>query len=155
MFYREIQLDDMQAIFDVRIATWHNDRGNEELASMGITPESVQEMMKGSHRGWLCEVGSQVVGFAMGNKKTGEMWVIAVLPQYEGIGVGKRLLTFVEDWLFSEGWKEIWLTTDTDESIRAVGFYRHQGWRDWKFERGDRFMKKIFEHSTADDEVAP
>ena len=42
----------------------------------------------------------------------------------------------------SEGWEEIWLTTDVDENLRAVGFYRHLGWEDWKFEDGDRFMRK-------------
>ena len=41
-------------------------------------------------------------------------------------------------WCFYDGW----LTTDVDENLRAVGFYRHLGWEDWKFEDGDRFMKK-------------
>ena len=105
-------------------------------------------MLQESHRGWLCESDSRVVGFAMGNKSNGEMWVIAVLKEYEGHGVGKRLLSLVEDWLFTEGWKEMWLTTDPDETIRAVGFYRHLGWTDWKMEPGgDRFMKKTMKQS--------
>jgi len=141
--FREIRPGDMQSIFYVRVATWHNDRGREELTKSGITHESVRGMLKDSHRGWLCEVDSRVVGFAMGNKHNGEMWVIAVLKDYEGNGIGKRLLNLVEEWLFSEGWNEIWLTTDPDETIRAVGFYRRLGWSDWKIEpEGDRFMKK-------------
>ena len=88
-------------------------------------------------------VGSRVVGFAMGNRDDGEMWVIAVLKEFEDRGIGRRLLGFVEEWLFAEGWEEIWLTTDPDETFRAVGFYRRLGWRDWKLEPdGDRFMKK-------------
>ena len=75
------------------------------------------------------------------NKTSGEMWVIAVLNKHEGKGIGKKLLTLVEDWLWSEGWKEIWLTTDPDETDRAVGFYRHLGWKDWKLEK-DRHMRK-------------
>ncbi|MGF1581867.1 MAG: GNAT family N-acetyltransferase [Gemmataceae bacterium] len=142
--FRELRPDDMSAIFDVRIATWHNDRGKEELTELGITPESVCEMMETSHRGWVCELNSHVLGFAMGNKETGEMWVIAVLEEYEGRGIGKRLLGLVEEWLFGQGWKEIWLTTDPDENYRAVGFYRHLGWVDWKMD-GDRFMKKTVE----------
>lgn len=78
----------------------------------------------------------------MGNQQTGEMWVIAVLPDYENRGVGRRLLTLVEDWLWSTGWKALWLTTAPDENFRAVGFYRRLGWVDWKFENGDRFMRK-------------
>ncbi len=141
--YREIGPGDMDAIFDVRIRTWDNDRGAEELTALGITHDSVRDLLKDSHRGWLCEAEGQVVGFAMGNKTNGEMWVIAVLAEYEGRGIGKHLLTLVEDWLFSEGWDEVWLTTDPDETIRAVGFYRHLGWEDWKMESdGDRFMRK-------------
>ena len=139
--FREITAADMPAIFDVRVATWHNDRGRQELTELGITHPSVCEMLESSHRGWLCEIDSRVVGFAMGNRDTGEMWVIAVLQEYEGNGIGKRLLGLVEAWLFSQGWSEIWLTTDPDETIRAVGFYRHLGWTDWKLD-GDRFMKK-------------
>ena len=141
--YREIGPEDMDAIFGVRVATWHNERGAEELLQLGITHDSVREMMQTSHRGWLCEIESRVVGFAMGNKATGEMWVIAVLKEFEGQGIGKSLLNLVEEWLFSEGWKEIWLTTDRDENLRAVGFYRHLDWKDWKVDPdGDRFMRK-------------
>jgi len=133
----------MDAIFDVRVKTWHNDRCLEELVEFGITPESVREMLQTTHKGWLCEADSQVTGFAIGNRLTGEMWVIAVLKEYEGRGIGRHLLRLVESWLFECGWKEIWLTTDRDESVRAVGFYRHLGWEDWKLEPdGDRFMKR-------------
>lgn len=142
MTYRDLLPADMDAIFDVRVKTWHNPNGEEELLRMGITPESVCEMMEDSLRGWVAENGSQIVGFVMGNKATGEMWVIAVLPEFENQGIGRGLMALVEDWLWSEGWNEIWLTTDTDEGYRAVGFYRHLGWVDWKLEDGDRFMKK-------------
>ena len=146
--FREIRPDDMDAIFELRIATWHNDRGREELVQMGITHASVREMLSESHRGWLCEVDSRIVGFAMGNHRTAEMWVIAVLREYEGQGIGRRLLGLVEMWLFSNGWDEIWLTTDLDSTIRAVGFYHHLGWVDWKLEPGgDRFMKKYRDDS--------
>ncbi|MEM6688173.1 MAG: GNAT family N-acetyltransferase [Planctomycetota bacterium] len=141
--FREINPADMQAIFDVRVATWHNDNGHEELIRLGINHASVQEMLKRTHRGWLCEIGSKVIGFAMGDRSNGEMWVIAVVKEHEGKGIGRRLLKLVEDWLFDEGWDDIWLTTDPDEDFRAVGFYRHLGWADWKIDPdGDRFMRK-------------
>lgn len=141
--FREIHPDDLPAIFDVRVATWHNENGHEEMTSLGITHDAVRELLKLTHRGWLCEIDSQVVGFAMGDRDKGEMWVIAVLKEFEGRGIGKRLLLLVEDWLFTEGWEEIWLTTDPDETFRAVGFYRHLGWTDWKLEPdGDRIMKR-------------
>lgn len=141
--FREITVNDIPSLFDVRIATWHNGDGEQELTEYGITHDSVSAMLNETHRGWLCEVDARVVGFAMGNRETGEMWVIAVLKEFEGQGIGKQLLGLVEGWLFSEGWDEIWLTTDHDESLRAVGFYRHLGWSDWKLvPGGDRFLRK-------------
>ena len=145
--FREIGPDDMAAIFDVRVATWDNDRGREEMAALGITPDSVRAKLADTHRGWLCEADGRVVGLAMGDRSNGEMWVIAVLSEYEGRGIGGQLLSRVEGWLLDCGWREIWLTTDRDETLRAVGFYRHLGWTDWKLEPdGDRFMKKRLAH---------
>ncbi len=89
-------------------------------------------MLDKSHRGWLCEIEFRVVGFAMGNRTNGEIRVIALLKEFEAQGIGKHLLGLVEDWLPSEGWKEIWLTTAHDENVRAVGGYRHLGWSDRK-----------------------
>ena len=142
MKYREMLVKDLPETFELRIATWHNPNGREELTKMGITTESVTQMMSTSHAGWVCEVDSRIAGFAMGNQETGEMWVIAVLEDYEGRGIGRQLLQRVEDWLFSQGCKVLWLTTDPDEAVRAVGFYRHLGWKDWKMEGGDRYMRK-------------
>ena len=140
---REIQVKDIPALFEVRIATRENVFSMEELAALGITPASVEEMMESSHRGWLCEVGGRVVGFAVGNRITGEIWVIALLPEYEKKGIGGHLMDRIETWLWEEGWSEIWLTTDLDMSLRAYGFYRQRGWLDWKIVDGLRFMKKV------------
>ena len=142
MEFVQIQSADILDLFAVRIATWDNDNGADELEALGITPDSVRRQLHTTHRGWLCRLDGKVVGFAIGNNQTGEMWVISVLKAYENRGIGRRLLTLVEGWLFAEGWKEIWLTTDPDENYRAVGFYRHCGWEDWKIENGERFMRK-------------
>ncbi|NNC89979.1 MAG: GNAT family N-acetyltransferase [Akkermansiaceae bacterium] len=144
----------MPAIFEVRVKTWHNPHGAEELERMGITPDSVRGMLRETHRGWLAEANEEVVGFVMGNKQTGEMWVIAVLKDHENRGIGRSLMRLIEDWLVSEGCDELWLTTDPDENCRAVGFYRHLGWEDWKMESGDRFMRKRSDQVVADQQAA-
>lgn len=141
--FREIRPQDMEAVFAVRTATWDNPDAERELTELGITPDAVRQLLRSTHRGWLCEVGSRVVGFAIGNRATGEMWVIAVLAEHEGCGIGRALMERVEAWLFDEGWSEIWLTTYRDEAMRAVGFYRHLGWEDVRVAPGgDRFMQK-------------
>ena len=47
-----------------------------------------------------------------------------------------------EDWLWSCGWAEAWLTTSIDPNLRAYGFYRKQGWLDHEIRGGLRYMRK-------------
>lgn len=142
MTFREIRTEDIPALFAVRVATRENAYTREELHALGITEDSVKERLVTSHAGWLCEVDGRVVGFSMADKRTGEMWVIAVLPAFEGKGVGARLLHLAERWLWTQGWREAWLTTSVDPAPRAYGFYRRQGWEDHEIRDGLRYMRK-------------
>lgn len=142
MQIRPITQADVPALFEVRVATHQNAMTLAELERLGITPGSVATMLGTTHAGWLCEDGGRVVGFAMGNRETGELWVIALLPDYLGRGIGSQLLRAVEAWLGEQGWDRIWLTTDTDVSLRAYTFYRQHGWVDDRIEGGDRYMVK-------------
>jgi ribosomal protein S18 acetylase RimI-like enzyme len=142
MRIREIRVADVPDLFEVRVATRENVLSRAELTRMGITVESVSTMLGTSHDGWLCEADGRVAGFAMGNRDTGEMWVIALLPEFEGRGIGAELLTRVENDLWAAGWRKIWLTTDVDPSLRAYGFYLRQGWVDGEIRDGLRYMKK-------------
>ncbi|MCR9277440.1 MAG: GNAT family N-acetyltransferase [Pseudomonadaceae bacterium] len=114
----------------------------EELASIGITPDSIEAAIAGSHKGWLFEEDGEVAGFAMGDSERAELTVMAMLPAYEGRGIGGELLGNVEHWLKSQGCKKVWLTTDINPDLRAYGFYLSRGWEDWKIEHGLRFMSK-------------
>ena len=146
--YREITQEDIPALFAVRIATKENTYDMEGLAKIGITPTTVAAALDNHHRGWLCQDGERVIGFAMGDKNNGEMTVIALLPDYERRGIGATLLTLVEQWLRSQGWQQIWLTTDANPQLRAYGFYLHHGWVDDKIANNTRFMNKTMSGST-------
>ena len=139
---REIQIADIPALFRVRSVTDENRLTIQELAGLGINESSVREKLQCSFKGWLCEDAGEVVGFAMGDSLTGEMWVIAVLPSHIRQGIGGDLLERVDQWLFSQGCEELWLTTDIDTKLRAYSFYKKHAWRDWKIEDGLRYMKK-------------
>jgi GNAT superfamily N-acetyltransferase len=76
----------------------------------------------------LCEAKNGLAGFSIGDGKTGEVWVVAVLPEFERMGIGSKLLTAVEDWLHELGWKELWLWTSADPNKRAFSFYQNRGW---------------------------
>lgn len=71
---------------------------------------------------WLtCCSNGGIFGFVMGDKQIGGMWVIAVLNDFENQVVGRSLMRLVEDWLVSEEYDELWLTTDPDESLTCPG----------------------------------
>ena len=142
MLFRETLLTDIPALIDLRTKTDENRLTLEELLSLGINEETVQEKLNTTYKGWLCEIEGKIVGFAIGDKQTGEMWVIAVLPEYIKQGIGGKLLSLVEEWLFSQGCERIWLTTDIDTKLRAYSFYLNNGWLDEKIEGGLRFMFK-------------
>lgn len=128
--YREITVDDLPAVFLVRYATVENAITPEELENdYGVTPASLAEALRGPVRGWLCEDNGTVAGFAMGDRETGEVGVVAVLPSHEGNGIGGEVLSRVRDWLFSEGLERIWLKANPDPGIRASGFYERLGWK--------------------------
>jgi GNAT superfamily N-acetyltransferase len=113
----------------------------QELERLGITEESVAQKLSTSCKGWLCTQDRAVIGFCIADRATGELWVIAVLPEFEGNGIGAKLMNFAEQWLWSNGWTRAWLTTDIDISLRAYGFYRKRGSLDWKVEDGVRWME--------------
>ena len=140
--YRLIEATDLSEIIDLRGSTRENAVNREELRSLGITEKSTTELLRTTHRGWLCETGGKFVGFAIGNGSNGELWVIAVLPDFEGKGIGSRLLSLTEDWLWSLGWKELWLYTNPDPKVRASHFYRRRGWTDSETKDGKLYMKK-------------
>lgn len=125
--FRPIEDRDVRELIWIRTQTEENVLRMDDLIRLGITEQTVIEKLRGSYKGWLCELESQIVGFAIGDSETGEMWVIAMLPRYEGRGIGRRLLGLVTDWLF-ESRDELWLTTEDNPQNRAYKLYTMAGW---------------------------
>jgi len=139
--FREITAADVPALFYVRPRTRENALTLEELQRLGINPQSVTDSLSQSTKGWVGDDSGRIVAFSMADCATGELLVIAVLPEYEGKGVGSQLMALAEEWLKASGCKRAWLTTDLDTTLRAYGFYRKRGWTDWKIEGGLRWMQ--------------
>ena len=142
MTFRAIEPRDAAALIELRARTRENAISVEALARMAITAESVAQKLHGTHRGWLCEVGDRIAGFAVGDGSSGELWVIAVAPEFEGRGIGSQLLASVEDWLWACGCDALWLWTDIDESRRAFSFYLRHGWLKAEVKDGVLYMRK-------------
>ena len=120
---------DVEALFEVRTSVVQNYQSREELAALGITPDSIAESLRTTSRVWLAEEDGRVVAFSMADAAQGTVFAMFVRPAYEGRGVGRCLMQQAEAWLFGGGWPEIWLLTGSDPELRAVGFYRHLGWQ--------------------------
>lgn len=125
---REMTAADLPEAFLVRTATRENVITLETLSSYGITEASLAEAMIFDVKGWVSESAGRITGFVMGDKSTGEMQVLAILPDFENKGIGSKLLLKVTEWLFSNGHQQLWLKTTPNQSFRAYGFYQHFGW---------------------------
>ena len=143
MQYRRAIPNDLPACIGVRGRTRDNPLSAEHLASLGVTPESWSSLMERQQiQGFVAESASGIVGFCFGDQRSGEVLVLAVLPDFEGEGIGRRLLSLITEILFSWGHHELWLAASPHPDVRAYGFYRRLGgtWRAETDAIGDQIL---------------
>jgi len=141
-YIRKIAAADVDQLFVVRSSVHENPFSVAALAAIGITPQSVTAALGHSLDGYLCESAGRVVGFAMADRKTGELSVIAVLPECEKRGIGRELLRLTEQLLWDAGYTSIWLWTGTDRGTRALRLYQSAGWVETETKSHQLFMRK-------------
>jgi GNAT superfamily N-acetyltransferase len=129
MQIRPAQLQDIETLFHIRTSVVENHQSRQELANLGVTPETIAHMLQTTCRAWIAEIDAQAVGFSFANATERMVFGLFVLPAYEGRGVGRALIQQAEDWLWSQGATEIHLFTGNQPSLRAYGFYQHLGWQ--------------------------
>ena len=112
---------DVGAIQRVRHAVRQN-----RLTSGVITDDDVIDAIERTGRGWVVEADGRIVGFAVGNGETGNIWALFVEPGWERRGHGRRLHDAMVEWLWSRGLRRLWLSTEAN--TRAEGFYAAAGW---------------------------
>ncbi|MFG6443394.1 GNAT family N-acetyltransferase, partial [Roseateles sp. LKC17W] len=124
-----IPLDSEECI-RIRGITRENAISSEVLAGMGITVETLAKAIEaGELSGFVCMAGSQIAGYCFGASATGEIVVLALRREFEGMGVGRELLSRVAAHLGKLGHSRLFLACSADSSVRSHGFYRHLGWR--------------------------
>lgn len=96
------------------------------LVSTVITEADTIHAIEALGRGWVVEVQGQIVAFAIGNAETGNIWALFVHPDHEARGYGRQLHDTMIDWLWSQGLKRLWLSTEP--GTRAQRFYQKAGW---------------------------
>jgi len=126
---RPATLADVPTLFAIRTAVRENHMSLEELATAGVTPGSVAELVQNPDAGtWLGMWNGVPAGFAMARADPGDVFALFVLPERQGRGVGTALLAEAEIWLASRGLGSAWLLTGGKPGLRAAAFYEAQGW---------------------------
>jgi GNAT superfamily N-acetyltransferase len=149
MNIRVARQNDIQTLFDIRTSVVENHQSRAEIAELGITPESVVQMLVTDCRAWMAEIGERAIGFSIANATEKTIFGVFVLPAFEGQGTGRALMQAAEDWLRSQGSDEIWLVTGNDPNLRAYGFYVHLNWipvnieADGDFKGQMKFIKSL------------
>jgi GNAT superfamily N-acetyltransferase len=142
--FRIAKSTDLNRCTAIRGLTRDNALDKDTLEAIGVTEENwAPKMHDGIYVGFVAEDQNEVVAFCFGDTQTGEVMVLAVLPGFEGTGVGRKLLSLIVDKLLSSGFSELWLAASADPKIRAHGFYRHLGWQPTQTfdDNGDEILK--------------
>lgn len=125
--FRQAATADIPGMSFVRLAVRENRLSNPAR----ITPVMYADHLGPRGRSWVGECEGRVVGFSAGALPSpghdASIWALFVLPEYEGLGIGKQLLALAVEWLFAEGAPRIVLGTAV--GTRAEAFYERLGWR--------------------------
>ena len=139
---RKAELDDAEAIADVHHAAWQG-------AYAGIIPHrSLTNMLQRRGAGWwanairraasvlVIEVGGEVAGYAtIGRNRSrelrqeGEIYELYLRPEYQGIGLGRRLFSAARKKLSDSGLRGL-VVWALEENGGALSFYESAGGRD-------------------------
>jgi len=132
----------------IRGQTRENAISTERLTAIGITEQTwAEDIRSGALPGHVCLSKGKIVGYCFGAVATGEVVVVALLPEFEGRGIGRRLLKLVLRDLMEHGHRRLFLGCSKDPSARSYGFYRHLGWRPTG--RSDKLGDEILELDVA------
>jgi GNAT superfamily N-acetyltransferase len=119
---REATREDIPGIWRVRYAVTEN-----TLAPGRISDEDVRREIEDTGKGWVIEDEGKILGFAVCNVVSGNIWALFVDPEAQGQGLGSRLHDAMLQWLQQQPVPLLWLTTGAD--TKASALYEHKGWQ--------------------------
>ncbi len=124
VIFREATTEDITGMQVVRHLVKENVLSNPAL----VTDEDCRQFITEKGKGWVCEVDGSIVGFSIVDLRDNNIWALFVNPDFEGMGIGKRLHALMLEWYFSQTTSKVWL--GTSPNTRAEKFYRLYGWKD-------------------------
>ena len=124
MNIRDAEIKDIYQIQVVRNLVKEN-----QLSDPALVPDSdVEDYITHRGKGWVCEIDGEIVGFAIADLVDNNIWALFIRPDFERIGIGKKLHEEMLNWYFSQTDKTVWL--GTSPKTRAELFYRKAGWKE-------------------------
>jgi GNAT superfamily N-acetyltransferase len=124
MIFREASIRDIPQIQIVRHSVRENVLSDPGL----VTDEDCAEYLVKRGQGWVCESNGEIVGFAIADLYKDNIWALFVKPEFEKLGIGRKLHDMMMDWYFSQSKETVWL--GTSPGTRAASFYRKAGWKE-------------------------
>ena len=97
-------------------------------------------------RAWVCEHNNRIIGFlaAVDRSDSLQLRYFIFLPEYRGIGLGKKLMDEFIAWMKIRGLKKSYLWT-TNEQHTATSLYKRYGYRLTEEKPSGAFDKELTE----------
>lgn len=153
--YRQITADDTPILADIARTVWGEGHPVWQKLTAAHEGGFPAGNLKTDHSGWTYSLEGKLTGFSLANRTTGEILMIAMLPEHRKKRIGRELMRQAEGWLWSHGWKEIHLSIHVAQDV--TNFFHHLGWQTSGAGQGTTFVKtnpgpafKLEEHTLHD-----
>ncbi len=122
MKIRTAEITDIKQIQIVRNSVTENTLSNPNL----VSDEDCEEFITQRGKGWVCEINTEIIGFAIADLEDNNIWALLLKPEFEKKGIGQNLHNTMLNWYFEQTKTTVWL--GTSPNTRAESFYRKAGW---------------------------
>jgi ribosomal protein S18 acetylase RimI-like enzyme len=97
-------------------------------------------------RVWICEYRAQMIGFLIGVHRGDavQLRYFIFLPEYRGLGLGKRLMDSFMAYMKEKGFQKAYLWT-TNEQLAATSLYTRYGFKLTEEKTSEAFNKLLTE----------
>ena len=127
IYKMNIRIAEIKDIYQIQVV--RNLVKENRLSDPSLVPDGdVEDYITRRGRGWVCEIDGEIVGFAIADLVDNNIWALFIHPDFERMGIGKKLHEEMLNWYFSQTDKTVWL--GTSPKTKAELFYRKTGWKE-------------------------